>query len=35
MTLDEVQTVAARFLQGRRGPDLLPRGVPPTRFQPG
>jgi hypothetical protein len=33
MTLDEVQTIVGRWLQGLTGPALLPRGMPATRFQ--
>ncbi len=35
MTLDEVQTVTGRFLQGERGAALLPRGMPATRVLAG
>ncbi|MGO9265865.1 MAG: lipase/acyltransferase domain-containing protein [Candidatus Binataceae bacterium] len=31
-SLDEVATIVGRFFQGERGIDLLPRGLPPTRF---
>jgi hypothetical protein len=32
--LDEVATVVSRFLSGRRGPGLLPKGLPSNRFHP-
>lgn len=32
LTLDEVQTVVARFLGGESGVALLPRGLPPSRY---
>jgi hypothetical protein len=32
--LDEVATIIGRFFQGVRGPDLLPKGLPPSRFHP-
>lgn len=32
--LDEVATVASRFLRGTRGPGLLPMGIPSARFHP-
>jgi hypothetical protein len=32
--LDEVATIVARFFQGERGLDLLPKGLPSSRFHP-
>jgi hypothetical protein len=32
--LDEVQTVTSRFLEGTRGPDLLPRNLNANRYHP-
>lgn len=32
--LDETATIVSRFFQGQRGVDLLPKGLPPTRFHP-
>jgi len=33
--LDEVATIVGRFFQGERELDLLPRGLPVSRFHPG
>jgi hypothetical protein len=32
--LDEVATIVGRFFQGQRGIDLLPKGLPPERYNP-
>lgn len=33
LTLDETKTIVSRFLAGENGTDLLPRGLPPSRYE--